>query len=59
MSGDQPIDGGLAPAPEMTGRESGELGHLGHGHAEDSRRVEHSGVGDHEAMSGRLGESSG
>ena len=39
--------------------ESGELGHLGQGHAEDSRRVEHSGVGDLEAVAGRLGQGSG
>jgi len=59
MSSHQAIDGDPAPAAEITGGESGELGHIGQGHAEDSCRVEHSGVGDHEAVSGRLGESSG
>ena len=59
ISSHQPIDGDPTPAAEMTGRESGEFGYFGQGHAEDSRRVEHSGVGDHEAVSGRLGESSG
>jgi len=58
-SGHQPVDGVSPLPPKMTGGHSGELGHLGQGHAEHPRRVEDGGIGDCQAVADRIDDGSG
>jgi len=59
ISSHQPVDGVPPPPPKMGSRHSGNVGHLGQGHAEHSRRVEDGGIGDCQAVAGRIDEGSG
>ena len=58
-SGHQPVDGVSPLPPKMASRYSGEVGDLGQRHAEHSRRVEDGGIGDCQAVPGRIDEGSG